>query len=506
MGPDQGWPASASTLRSDEFEALRLEYIPIPIGPNGSSLVAHDRFRLGRVLIHGLCPTRVLRVATRDQSMAGKAIVARIETIAIQQICRDRDTLRARQCSQLVVAFSLPFLVAALLGLAALPISRISVMVAPVAEFVGSAGGSLGGLPLAAAISILPSIWLVRRVFLRSATSFKSAQSKAMLTISPLESREDVASFLSEAKGLLAVISGLMNGRSYVDGERALQLAARFDQLRGLAARYGIVGVQALASDLAAQLRRAGRPPRRLIPGLYARRTMANVASMVEPYDPSASGRTPGIVSVVARLIMGVTLGIGCFVSAGIFLLTSDDALLLAPNEAVVFPSNSSVFALGKGFDGAPSSSVNITNVVEGPGVFWAWPRPLTQRWILRLAGRSALVATALPTGSKPEDVQVDFRYDVADLKHFVVLARPEFLDRVVSDTLEVGFAQFLRVVHTSLVEQYGSSDDERVNNELRLGMGEMLNRFISIANSDEQVSTLGISMRPDPEFSFKKM
>ena len=111
-----------------------------------------------------------------------------------------------------------------------------------------------------------------------------------------------------------------------------------------------------------------------------------------------------------------------------------------------------------------------------------------------------------MPTGSEPEDIQVAFRYEVTDLEHFVVLAHPDFLDRFVSDALEVGFAQFLRVVRTSLVEQYGASDDARVNNELRSDMSEAVNRFISIANSDDQMSMLGISIQPDPAFSFKRV
>ena len=497
---------SASRARSDDLDAPSLEYVPIPIGTNGSVLLAHDRYRLARVLIHGLCPVRVLRLATPDQRTAGKVFVERVEAAAIQRICRDRDRWRAWQCAQLVGAFGLPFLVAALFGLVALPINHLPVVGTTLSGFFSSVGATLGGLPLAVAISISPSILLFRRVFRRSFASFKSSRTEAMLAISHLETREDVAQLLSEAKGVLNEIGGLMNDRLDIDGERALQLAAKFDQLRGLSARYGIVGVQVFASDLAAQLRRAGRPPRRLIPGLYARRTMVNMASMVEPYELAARGRRSGFVSVVAGLIMGVTLGVGCFIGAGIFFLRSNDALLVAPNEAVVFPSNASVFALGKGFDGPPAPIANTTNVVEGSGVFWAWPRPLTQRWLLHLADRSAPVTTAMPTGSEPEDIRVAFRYEVTDLEHFVVLAHPDFLDRFVSDALEVGFAQFLRVVRTSLVEQYGASDDARVNNELRSDMSEAVNRFISIANSDDQMSMLGISIQPDPAFSFKRV
>ena len=105
MRPDQWWSVSASRARSDDLDAPSLEYVPIPIGANGSVLLAHDRYRLARVLIHGLCPVRVLRLATPDQRTAGKVFVERVEAAAIQRICRDRDRWRAWQCAQLVGAF-----------------------------------------------------------------------------------------------------------------------------------------------------------------------------------------------------------------------------------------------------------------------------------------------------------------------------------------------------------------------------------------------------------------
>ncbi len=494
-------PKAVGPAAPDDPAAIPLEYVPIPVGPNRSLLIAHDRHRLTQAATRALVPTRTLRVATLPFDAS---VVAGIETKAVRRLRRLRRHARTRQWAQLIAAAGLPFFVAALLGLLALPVRGVPVVGEAVAAFLGSAGGSLGGLPLAAVITLIPSMWLIRRARRVVAARPGARGAERTLQVADLQVRDDVEPFLAAADALLADISSVLAGRSRVDGQRALRLAAHFDRLKRLAAHYNVAAVQALAADMAAQFRRAGRPPRRLIPGLYARRHAVDTASAFAPYDPSARARVPEILSIPALLLAGALTATVAFFAAGVFRLSSDDAILLLSNEAVRFPSSGSVFALGEGFDGSDSPGVGTLSVLEGPGVFWTWPRPLADRQLVNLIDRAAPVTLIFPTEAEPEDLAVQFAYDVTDLTAYVRLGLPAWADQIVAAILREGLAQQLGLWRDSLLAEY-EGDAERVNEELRSRMGEFLNEFVDVANAYEQLTGLGIIVKPRPDFGFQE-
>lgn len=485
----------------DDPAAIPLEYVPIPVGPNRSILIAHDRHRLTHVATRALVPARTLRVASLP---CDDSIVPSIEAKAVRRLRRLRRHARTRQWAQLIAAAGLPFFVAALLGVLALPLHGVPVVGETVAEFVGSAGGSLGGLPLAAVISLAPSLWLIRRARRAVAARPGARGADRTFRVAALQVRDDVEPFLAAADSLLSDIGSLLAGRSRIDGQRALRLAAHFDRLKRLAAHYKVAAVHALAADLAAQFRLAGRPPRRLIPGLYARRRTVDMASAFAPYDPSANARLPEIVSIPALLLVGTLTAAVAFFAAGVFRLSSDDALFLLPNEAVSFPSSASVFALGEGFDGSDSPGVNTLSVLQGPGLFWTWPRPFAQRQLVNLVDRAAPVTLIFPTEAEPEDLAVQFEYDVTDLTAFVRLGLPPWADQIVAAILREGLSQQLGLWRDSLLTEY-EGDAERVNREVRSRMGEFLNEFVDVANAYEQLTGLGIIVKPRPDFSLQR-
>jgi len=69
-------------MASGAFDPVRhaptmpIEYAPIPVGPNDSELVAHDRHRLSDALVRGIPIARTLRI---DELPDDVATVARIE-------------------------------------------------------------------------------------------------------------------------------------------------------------------------------------------------------------------------------------------------------------------------------------------------------------------------------------------------------------------------------------------------------------------------------------------
>ncbi|MCY3957285.1 MAG: hypothetical protein OXG65_03225 [Chloroflexi bacterium] len=496
-------PSSMASLTAerDDPAAIPLDYVPLPAGPNGAVLIAHDRHRLRQVAGRALIAARTLRV---DALPGDDSAVDRIEANAVRGLRRSGRHVRARLWAQVIAAVGLPFLVAALLGLLSVPIRNVPAVGAAVADFLGSAGGSLGGLPLAVAFSLLPSAWLIRRAHGRVASRPLARGAESALRVADLQVREDAGPFLAAADGLLADIGSLLSGRSRIDGQRALRLATRFDRLKQLAAHYNQVAVQAFAADMAAQFRRAGRPPRRLIPGLYARRNSVHIASVIAPYDPGSRSRTPTFVTVPAILLVGGLAAVMTFLAAGVFRLSADDALILLQNEAVVFPGSAGVFALGKGFDQPDDSGLGTLSVVQGPGLFWSWPQPVTDRRLINLTDRGAPVRLILPTEAEPEDLVVDFQYDVTDLPAYIRLGAPELADRFIAAVLEEGLTQLLASWRDSLVTEH-QGNNATVNEELQSGMDDFLNQFVDIANANELLTGLGIILKPRPEFSIQR-
>ena len=489
------------TAPPDDPAAIPLEYVPIPVGPDGSMLIAHDRHRLSQVAALALVPARTLRVGSLPHDAS---VVAQIESKAVRRQRGLRRNARARQWTQLIAAAGLPFLVAALLGLLALPLRSVSVVGDAVADFVGTAGGSVGGLPLAAVITLLPSAWLIRRARRVVAARPAARGAETALRVAALQVRDDAGPFLAAADTILADVDDLLGGRARIDGQRALRLATRFDRLKRLAAHYDVAAVQAFAADMAAQFRQAGRPPRRLIPGLYARRNSVHVAAATSPYDPASRRRVSALLSVPALVLLGGVAALFTFLAAGVFRLSADDALILVPNEAVAFPSSATVLALGRGFDGADNPSADALSVLEGPGFFWAWPQPVTERRVINLTDRHAPVTLILPTEAEPEDLVVQFQYDVTDLTAFIRLGVPELADQFITAILREGLTQLLGSWRESLVQEF-DGQTASVNQELRSEMQQFLNGFVDVANANERLTGLGIILKPQPGFSFQR-
>lgn len=483
--------------------SIPVEYAPIPVGPNDSELVAHDRHRLNDALVRGIPVARTLRI---DELPDDVATVARIEVGAIRRLRQAARAAQARRWRVYVAAAGLPFLTATLLGLLGVWLGTVPVIGEPVGAFVATAGGNVGGLPLAAIIAALPSVWWIRRVRRAARAAPQPNLRQESVATSELTVQDDLGPFLADAREMMRDIGGILSGNPRPGGEQAHRLAVRFGALARIAARHDVPSVVAFAADAGEQFRIASQPPARLIPGLRLRRRPASVVKILAPY---MQRRTPRLQARASRLLgvaSGLVVAAAAFFAAGVFGIRGDEALLLRTNEAIVFPSSGTVLALPHGFDGPAESGTSTLTVVQGPGFFWSWPRPITERRLVPLTNRALEISVPFPGDPPGQHLNVEFRYEIDDLKSFV--ATMESLDeidsalaRVVSDELARGFADRYE---TELATPNALPAPFIVAG-LQEGAGELLSNFVEFTEVSDAFAAFGVTLRPEPSHSFSR-
>lgn len=496
-------------MASGAFDPVRhaptmpIEYAPIPVGPNDSELVAHDRHRLSDALVRGIPIARTLRI---DELPDDVATVARIEVGAIRRLRQAARAAQARRWRVYVSAAGLPFLTAALLGLLGVWLATIPIIGEPISGFVGTAGGNVGGLPLAAIIAALPSVWWIRRVRRAARAAPQPNLRPESVATSELTVNDDLGPFLADARETMRDIGGILSGNPRPGGEQAHRLATRFSALARMAARHEVPSVVAFAADASEQFRIASQPPARLIPGLRLRRRPASVVKILAPYMQRRTSRVQARGSRLLGIGSGLIVAAAAFFLAGVFGIRGDEALLLRSNEAVVFPSSSTVLALRHGFDGPTEASASTLTVVQGPGIFWSWPRPITERLLVPLTNRALEVAVPFPGDPPGQHLDVEFRYEIDDLKSFV--ARMESFEeidsalaRVVTSELARGFADR----YATEVAAPNAVPEPFIVAGLQEGAGELLDNFVEFTEVNSAFGTFGVTLRPEPSHSFTR-
>ncbi len=498
-----GRPSSSSSFEAARHApSMPIEYAPIAVGPKDGVLVAHDRRRLSDAFVRGIPISRTLRIEELPEDVAS---VARVEVGTIRRLRQAVQAAQARRWRVYVAAAGLPFLTAALLGLLGVWLGTIPVIGEPLGAFVGTAGGNVGGLPLAAVIAALPSVWWIRRVRRAARASPQLNLRPDLIATSELTVQDDLGPFAADARETMRSIGGILSGNPRPSGEQAHRLATRFSALARIAARHEVPSVVAFAADASEQFRVASQPPARLIPGLRLRRRPASVARILAPY---MQRRAPRITARASRLL-GITSGLivaaAAFVLAGAFRIGGDEALLLRSNEAIVFPSSAAVLSLFKpGFDGPAEPSPSMLTVVQGPGIFWSWPRPITERQLVPLTNRALEISVPFPGDPPGQRLDIEFRYEIDDLKSFVATMESlEEIDaalaRVIADELGDGFAER----YATEVAAPNALPAPFIAAGLREGVGELLSLFVQFTEVNDIFATFGVTLRPDPSHSF---
>ena len=480
---------------------MPIEYAPIPVGPDDGMLVAHDRHRLSDAFVRGIPISRTLRIEGLPEDVAS---VARIEVGTIRRLRQAAQAAQARRWRVYVAAAGLPFLTAALLGLVGVWLGTLPIIGEPLGAFVGTAGGNVGGLPLAAVIAALPSVWWIRRVRRAARASPNLNLRPDSVATSDLTVQADLGAFAADAGETMRDIGGILSGNPRPGGEQAHRLATRFSALARIAARHDVPSVVAFAADASEQFRIASQPSTRLIPGLRLRRRPASVARILAPYLQRRPSRIAPRASRLLGVASGLVVAAAAFLVAGAFGIRGDEALLLRSNEAAVFPSSGTVLALRHGFDGPSEPNAGTLTVVQGPGFFWGWPRPITEREFVPLTNRVLAISVPFPGDPPGQRLDVEFRYEIDDLKSFV--ATIESLDaidaalaRVVSEELADGFVERYEqeiAASNALPAQFIAAG-------LREGVSELLGRFVEFTEINDVFATFGVTLRPDPSHSF---
>ena len=482
-------------------QPVDLEYTALPLGDEQRVLLAHDR-RLAEYVVSRDAPAqRILRTASTHED---PSLAIQLELRALRQLRRAARAASARRLGVHVAAVGLPFLVAALLGLVGRWVGLIPGIGEPLGTLVGSVGGSVAGLPLAIVISAAPSLWLVQRARRTTRTAAAPLARAETLARASFRVERDIDAFATQSEEVRRELSGILGGHTRVSGERASRAAARFRVLQRLAATHRVASVAAFAAEAADRLGRASAPPRRLVPGLRGRRPHISVIEVLAPYDPGIPRRRGFAVPFIPALVAGTLAAAFAFLAAGVFRLGDDEALLVRANEAFSFPSAAAVLKLPVGFDSPSFQDEGTASVVDRVGIYWAWPRPLADRQIVKLSDRPA-PALAPFVGDEPEEfIEVDFRYDVTDLRTFLQSVPLVDADTRIGTFLEFGLAQYLEAERRELEAAQGD-EDATATEVMRSGMAPLLDDFVHAINLAGSAGQIGIQVRVEPDFRFSQ-
>ena len=493
---------TSSTVPAASPPSIHVEYAAVTVGPDDSVLIAHDRRQLAEALIRGIPISRTLRSVGTPEDVTS---VGRVEVGAMRQLRMAARTALSRRIGVYLASMGLPFLTAAFLGLIGVWLSLIPGIGGPIGNFVGTAGAAGGGLPLAFVIAAMPSVWLIRRVRRAALATPSPHLQRATIAPSELQVEDDLGAFAADARETMRGISGLLRGNPRPSGEQAHRLANGFGSLARIAARHGVPSVISFAADAGEQFRQASQPPSRLIPGLHLRRRPASVARILAPYSQQRSGQVGASASLSLSTSLGLLIAAVAFVLSGAFRITADEALLVRSNESTAFPSSGAVLSPGRGFDGPSEADPATLTVVQGPGIFWSWPRPLSDRKLIRLTDRFLNVSLPFP-GDKPDTtLQITFRYDINDLKSFVATIESfEEIDLALARVVAVDLAQnFTAGYERKLATTETPTSTALISSQLRESVGNTLNRFVTFTETSTAFTSFGVTLRANPIHSF---
>jgi hypothetical protein len=211
-----------------------------------------------------------------------------------------------------------------------------------------------------------------------------------------------------------------------------------------------------------------------------------------------------GSVAAYLRVPAGIAAALSLVLIAGLYRLSPDEAEVLRPTQVSAFRQILDVVSIND-FSRDRLSSVFLDSVkaVDGPGWFWSWPAPLTQREHLSLSKRKVNVESflGLRGDGSTETVTADMIFSVQDTGKWVFLGRSADADREVRDRLS-----------QLLADHIADSKEERaalpgrpanITEALKGEMAAVLTRFVSGVNIEEEVVDLGIHVDSASDYSF---
>ncbi len=477
-----------------------VQYAEIPDPFGEGTLVAHDRQALVAAIAAG--DRRRGIQAADDLIWSPELRVRDIEEAAVARLRGRRIRRGARRIFWKIVAVALPLLVAALLGDLGLLVRMIPLVGPPVGELIGSAGASVGGLPVGFAIAILPSIWLWRRKTDDPDDYWPKLPRRLPKRFEFVPVERNLAGFVADIEPVIQESRELARGRQSVAGADAVRLEEVVHRAYRQARRAGIDVAAAVYLDLRRRLHAAARPPQKRLGFLTGRRNAVELADLLAPYRPANARASSGLIGGVFRVLAGLVAAFAIFFLAGLFRIGPTDFEVIRPNRGWAFPGSLDHLNAG-GLSWVAVDGVDAASAIPvyGPGWFWAWPVPLTRHEHVPTIDHRVSVQALLGAreGSGFDTLEIDFSYQIEDVRIWVSRGSNARAEEVVADTMAQNLTDFIEVQRRDIQSRQGGA----VTEILKDNMTDILERYAGGINSDAEIRALGIRIETVTDFGF---
>lgn len=492
--------ADASTPPGTVVPPPRVVYAEIPNPFDEGSLVAHDRQALATAIAAG-DPRRGIQAAD-EVVWSPESRVRDIEEEMIARLRARRIRRGARRMFWRIVAVALPLLVTALLGDIGLLIRLVPVVGPSLGELIGSAGASVGGLPLGMSIAILPSIWLWRRKTSDGDDYWPKLPRNLPDELEFVPVGGDVTGLLADIESTIMESREYARGRTTVSGADAHRLEDVLHRAHRLARRAGVEVAAAVYLDLSRSLHVAGRPAERRFGIRSRRRAPAVLAELLAPYRPTNARASTGILLGTFRVFAGLLTAVAIFLLAGIFRIGPTDFEVIRPNRIWAYSGSLDHFAATE-FSWVAVEVADVASAipVEGPGWFWSWPVPLTRRE--HIPSNDHRVSAEALLGQRDQSgfdtVRIDFLYWIDDTRAWVRQGSGGEAEAAVADTLAQSLADFIEEQRRNIQVQQGGD----ITEILKDNMTVILQRYLGRIADDPEFRELGIRVDTVTDFGF---
>ena len=445
-------------------------------------LLAHDRRRVRDAIVAGATERGLL--GERPEMGAGQ--VFELERRLARRYAAARRRHFGQSAYLVLLALGSPFLAASLLGALGLAIAPLPLIGDVLGKFVGSAGASLGGLPLAALICSLPGLALVVKQ-LRKAPPLPRLPRRPRLQVTGGGELAD--GFLEAASDLVDEARALVGGRFNLPHSDARRLAGVLWRLERLALEFGLTPAASAYADLAQSIYAFAAGPRG-----FGGRAQLRLRDVGADYDPDAADGGSAWLQLVLKPIGGIVIALILLAMSGVFRLAGDQFEIVRTNAVWQPPGSIDYVDLTRqtltevNFEGSDAAIA-----VPGPGWYWAPPPPLTRRELI--ARLDNVLSVDADIGQAENDsvatVRVRFSYLVKEPRAFVD-ARLRFDDP--DARAAAAAAELVSQVLAREREELELTADPSASTELlRDNMAAVLEQAISASAEDETLDELGV-------------
>lgn len=461
------------------------DYVAVPNPLAAGWLLAHNRNAVLESLISGR-PSRGLQSGQFDSDKARLIEHERAIRAAAAAARRRRN---GQTWYLLIVTLGSPFLMASLLGAAGLQLlARVPTSAAFLAEFVGSAGASLGGLPLAAVICLIPGIVLLNRHFKqeRPAPRIATDNPPDVVDSGPLDPQ-----FQDAAADLINECRSLVGGRRNIPRSDARRVSSVLERLATLSRSYQVGPASACYGDLARRVFLAAKAHNAL-----SGRTQPRIDAILADYDPLVARRGSGRARMLGAPIVGIVIAVVLFGMAGVFRLADDQFEIVRTNGVWQPPGSINyVDVTRQRTTGVDFAGSDAAISVDGPGWFWALPQPFTRRLNVNRFENvlSAQAEIGIAENDAVATVAAEFRYVIKDSRSYAQAALrssgPELIASQASSELLTDTLQEARLVAEI------DADPAAATERLRDGIESVLESVVAESAQDPTLAGLGIEL-----------